>query len=131
MTLPGRQIVGSIDAERGGAPFVHAVIRAIQEVAVVENRQIRVRAIAAQRIGGERRVVDVVRKRVSICCGGRIQCCCDAHETSFRQPLTDPATRPETIHFWQKMKNTNTGSSASTVMVMKLGQSVENWPTAL
>ena len=29
------------------------------------------------------------------------------------------------------MKNTNTGSRASTVMVMKLGQSVENWPTAL
>ena len=42
------------------------------------------------------------------------------------QPLTEPATRPDTIHFWQKMKNMNTGSNASTVMVMKLGQSVEN-----
>ena len=42
------------------------------------------------------------------------------------QPLTEPATRPDTLHFWQKMKNTNTGSRARTVMVMKLGQSVEN-----
>ena len=42
------------------------------------------------------------------------------------QPLTEPATKPETIHFWQKMKKINTGSNASTVMVIKLGQSVEN-----
>lgn len=53
--------------------------------------------------------------QILLCC--RLKC---------DHPLTEPATRPETIHFWQKMKKMNTGSNASTVMVMKLGQSVEN-----
>ena len=47
------------------------------------------------------------------------------------QPFTEPATRPETIRFWQSTKKMKIGTSAITVVAMKLGQSVVNCPTAL
>ena len=62
ITLPRRQIVGDVHAERGGAPLIHAIVGAVQEVVPVEDREVGIGAIAVQRIGGERRVVDAVRQ---------------------------------------------------------------------